>query len=232
MPMSHRAFSRALCALSAALLFSCALAMAQEEGKDFRKVVPPQPTGSPGKIEVVEFFSYGCPHCAHFYPLLESWRAKLPGDVVLRRVPVGFNRQAWINLQDAYYALEASGDLARLDGALFSAIHDKREQLFDEPSLADWVTKNGGNGDKFASAYTSFVINSQTVRADEMAEKFAIDSVPSMAVNGEYVALGGATPGEEAYLQQLLVNTDKLIARVRSERAAASSAAQPAASGH
>jgi len=230
MPMSHRAFSRALCALGAALLLSCALATAQEEGKEFRRVVPPQPTGNPGRIEVVEFFSYACPHCAHFYPLLESWRAKLPGDVVLRRVPVGFNRQAWINLQGAYYALEASGDLARLDGALFSAIHDKHEQIFDEPSLADWVAKNGGNSDKFAAAYVSFGINSQTVHADEMAEKFGIDSVPSMAVNGEYVAIAAAT-GEEAHLHELIVNTDKLIARVRSERVATSSAAKPAAAG-
>jgi protein dithiol oxidoreductase (disulfide-forming) len=218
MPTSHRAITRALGALAAVLLLTCAAAGAQEEGKDFRKLVPPQPTDSPGKIEVVEFFSYGCPHCAHFYPLLQAWLAKLPKDVAFRHVPVGFNNDPWINLQRAYYALQASGDLARLDGALFHAIHEEHLKLFDEESLADWVGKNGGNAEKFASAYASFGVNNQTVQADEMAEKFQIDSVPSMAVNGEYVAMADAAAGEMPYLNALLTNTDKLIARVRAER--------------
>jgi len=221
MPTSHPALTRALCALAAALLLNCAAAQAQQEGKDFRKLTPPQPTASPGKIEVIEFFSYGCPHCAHFYPLLEAWRAKLPKDVVLRRVPVGFNNSAWINLQRTYYALDSAGDLARLDGALFHAIHEQHLQLFDEESLADWVGKNGGNAGKFAKDYTDFGVNNQTVQADEMAEKFQIESVPSMAVNGEYVAMADPSPGEMPYLNGLLASTDKLIAKVRAERAAA-----------
>ena len=180
------------------------------EGTDYRKIEPPQPAMSPGKIEVIEFFSYMCPHCSEFYPLVTTWAAKLPKNVVFRRVPVGFNRPAWINLARAYYALQASGDLDKLDGALFHAIHEEHLQLFDEPSLAAWVGKNGGNADKFAAAYTSFGVNNQTVQADQLVENYRIEAVPTMAVNGEYLAMGKT-------LAEILANTDRLIAQVQSE---------------
>jgi protein dithiol oxidoreductase (disulfide-forming) len=205
----------ALCALSAALALACAAAGAQEEGKDYRVLASPQPTGTPGKIEVIEFFSYGCPHCAHFYPLVSAWAAKLPKDVVFRRVPIGFQRPQWVNLQRTFYALQATGDFARLDGALFHAIHDEEQSLYDEASIADWVGRNGGNVDKFTAAYVSFGVNNQTVQADTMAEKYLIDSVPAMAVDGRYVGMADPNRGEMGYLAQLLENTDQLIALAR-----------------
>jgi thiol:disulfide interchange protein DsbA len=184
------------------------------EGTDYRKIEPAQPTASPGKIEVIEFFSYMCPHCNEFYPLVTTWAAKLPKNVVFRRVPVGFNRPPWINLARAYYALQASGDLDKLDGALFRAIHEEHLQLFDEPSLAEWVAKNGGNADKFAAAYASFGVNNQTVQADQLVENYRIEAVPTMAVNGEYQAMG-------KNLAEILANTDRLIAQVHTEARAA-----------
>jgi protein dithiol oxidoreductase (disulfide-forming) len=196
-----------------------ASAAAQEENTDFRKLTPAQPTASPGKIEVIEFFSYGCPHCNEFYPLLSAWLTRQAKDVVLLRVPVGFNRPAWENLQRAYYALQASGDLARLDGALFEAIHEKHEPLFDEQSLAEWVGRNGGNAEKFTAAYTSFGVNNLTVQADRMAESYGVEGIPAMAVNGEYVARGDS-------FAEILSNTDKLIARVRAEQTAAAASAK------
>jgi protein dithiol oxidoreductase (disulfide-forming) len=194
-------------------------ATAQLADSDFRALNPPQPTSSPGKIEVIEFFSFACPHCNEFYPLLTTWLAKLPKDVVLVRVPVGFNRPPWINLQRAYYALQATGDIARLEGPLFHAIHEEGRQLFDEQSLADWVGANGGNSDKFTAAYTSFLVNNQTVQADTLAEKYGVEGVPTMAVNGEYAAQGQT-------LAEIIANTDKLIAKVRAERASAAAAAK------
>jgi len=203
------------CALTLALWVLSVAAHAQGvEGTDYRKIEPPQPAVSPGKIEVIEFFSYMCPHCNEFYPLVTTWAAKLPKNVVFRRVPVGFNRPPWINLARAYYALQASGDLDKLDGALFHAIHEEHLQLFDEPSLADWVAKNGGNADKFAAAYTSFGVNNQTVQADQLAEHYRIEAVPTMAVNGEYQAMG-------KNLAEILANTDRLIAQVHTEARAA-----------
>jgi protein dithiol oxidoreductase (disulfide-forming) len=203
------------------LLLAPASRAALQEGTDFRTLTPPQPSGQRNKIEVVEFFSYGCPHCARFYPLLNAWVAKLPPDVVFRRVPVGFGREAWVNLQRAYFALEFTGDLARLDGPLFHAIHEERKPLFDESSIAEWVGNNGGNADKFAAAYTSLGINTQTFQADKMAEDFQIAGIPALAVDGRYVALVPGSKDEAQGLNDLLANTDQLIARVRSERVAA-----------
>ena len=208
------------CALTLALwVLSVAVHAQGVEGTDYRKIEPPQPTMSPGKIEVIEFFSYMCPHCNEFYPLVTTWAAKLPKNVVFRRVPVGFNRPPWINLARAYYALQASGDLDKLDGALFHAIHEEHLQLFDEPSLADWVARNGGNADKFAAAYTSFGVNNQTVQADQLVENYRIEAVPTMAVNGEYQAMG-------KNLAEILANTDRLIALVHTEARAAGPAAK------
>jgi thiol:disulfide interchange protein DsbA len=219
MPSSRTGLPAALAALGA-LLLGCAAAYAQQEGTSYRALAPPQPTDSPGRIEVIEFFSYACPHCNDFYPLLNGWLAKQGKDVVLRRVPVGFDRPPWVNLQRAYYALQATGDLERLDAALFNAIHEKHEQLFDEPSLAGWVGRNGGNADKFAAAYVSFSVNNQTVQADHLAEVYSVEGVPTMAVDGKYVALG------DSYAQ-ILVNTDQLIAKVRAARAAVKAPAKP-----
>jgi thiol:disulfide interchange protein DsbA len=226
MPNSIRAVTLALCALAALLGINPARAEALKEGTDFRSLTPPLPTSDPGKIEVIEFFSYACPHCANFYPMVESWQAKLPKDVVFRRVPVGFQRPAWVNLQRVFYALQADGDFARLDAPLFKAIHEEQQPLFEEPRIADWIARNGGNADKFAAAYASFGVNNQTVQADKMAEDYGIDSVPSMAVDGRYVAMADPAGGELPYLNQLLATVDQLIAKARAERAAAKPAAQ------
>src|ERR1700680_4264760 len=184
------------------------------EGTDYRRLAPPQPTMSPGKIAVIEFFSYMCPHCTEFHPLVTTWAAKLPKNVVFQRVPVGLDRPAWIHLARAYYPRQASGDLDKLDCPLFHAIHEEHLQLYDEPSLAGWVGKNGGNADKFAAAYTSFGVNNQTVQADQMVEHYPIEAVPTMAVNGESLAMGRT-------LAEILANTDRLIAQVQSEARAA-----------
>src|SRR5579863_2833218 len=217
-----RALSVIACVLATAAVLRPAPLRAQAEGTEYRLLAPAQPTLSPGKIEVVELFSYACPHCAEFAPLLATWKATLAKDVVFRRVPVGFDRPPWINMQRAYYALLASGDLERLDAKLFTAIHQQNLPLFQEQALFDWIGKNGGDVQKFTAAYTSFGINNQTVQADKMAEDFQITGVPTMAVDGRYVALGDTQ-------LELLANTDKLIARVRAEHAAAAKAAAPAA---
>jgi thiol:disulfide interchange protein DsbA len=209
--------SKRIVTLMLAALFALPLAgrvvATDPQGAPFRKLNPPQPTESPGKIEVIEFFSYACPHCNEFYPLLSAWMAQQKPDVVLRKVPVGFDRPPWVNLQRAFYALKVSGDLARLDGELFRAIHEKHEMLFDESALDNWVGRNGGDASAFASAYTSFAVNNDTVQADQMAAVYGVEGVPTMAVNGEYVAQGSTLP-------EILANTSKLIERVRAERAA------------
>jgi thiol:disulfide interchange protein DsbA len=178
------------------------------EGKNFRLVVPAQPIDNPGKIEVIEFFSYACPHCNEFHPLLTAWLARQGKDVVLRRIPAGYSRPPWIVLQHAFYALQSTGDLNRLDGPLFSAIHEQHRRLYDQQSIADWVGANGGNSEAFMNAFNSFGVNNQIAEADRMSEVFGVEGVPSMAVDGKYLALGDT-------FEDILANTDMLIAQER-----------------
>src|SRR5215472_13839695 len=125
MPTRILSLTLAASGLAAAALCASTPATAQlVEGRDYRLVTPPRPTSSPGKIEVVEFFSYACPHCARFNPLVSAWVAKQPRDIAFRRVAVSYGRPAWVNLSRSYYAFEATGDLGKLDAAFFRAIHD------------------------------------------------------------------------------------------------------------
>jgi thiol:disulfide interchange protein DsbA len=228
MPTRIRSLTLALLCLSAAA--ACAPAWAQlTEGRDYRALTPPRPTSSPGKIEVVEFFSYGCPHCSKFHPLVSAWAAKLPKDVLFRRVAVSYGRPPWVNLARTYYALDATGDLNKLDGALFHAIHDEHLNLFDEQSIADWVGKQGGDAGKFANAYVSFGVNNQTVQADQLVEDYGIDGIPALEVNGRYVVISPSQAAdEEQTFRELLALTDKVIAKARAERPAPAAASTTA----
>jgi len=220
----------ALMICAAAALLAPPRACAQlVEGADFRRLSPPHPTSSPGKIEVLEFFSYGCPHCARFHPLVSAWAAKLPKDVVFKRVAVSYGRPAWTNLARAYYALQATGELAKFDGPLFRAIHDDHLQLFDAQTISDWIGKQGGDADKFTNAYASFGINNQTVQADQLVEDYQVDAVPTLAINGRYVLLSpAAAADEEQTFRELLAHADQMIARVRRDQGAPA----PPATGH
>jgi thiol:disulfide interchange protein DsbA len=189
-------------------------------GQPYRELATPQPTMSPGKIEVLEFFSYGCPHCNEFYPLLNAWLVKQPKDIVLRREAVGFGHPAWVNLARAYYALKVTGDLPKLDGALFHALHEEQLPLVDEQSLADWVGKKGGDAGKFTAAYISFGVNNQTVQSDAMVQKYTIEGIPALIIDGRYLVLGDSH-------EEMLANADKAIAVTRAARKAAAKASKP-----
>lgn len=184
---------------------------AQTAGKDFTPIMPAQPTEDAGKVEVLEFFSYGCPHCADFNPLLHAWSAKLPADVVLKKVPITFGRAAWANIAKLYYTLEITGDLSRLESDVFKAIHNERINLFDEKILADWAVRKGVDPKKFAETFNSFGVMSKVKRGDQMAQAYKIQGVPALAVEGKYL-VGGKD------FNDTLAIADKLIARTRSEK--------------
>ncbi|MGH8131869.1 MAG: thiol:disulfide interchange protein DsbA/DsbL [Steroidobacteraceae bacterium] len=223
MPNRTRSLSLALCLFAGAAVLSCAGASAQLlEGRDYRTLTPAQPAGSSGKIEVLEFFSYGCPHCNDFYPLVSAWAEKLPKDVAFKGVAVGFGRPAWVNLARAYYALQASGDIKRLDGPLFHAIHEQHLPLFDEQTIANWVGKQGGDATRFTNAYTSFGVNNQTVQADQMVEDYRVEGIPTLAIDGKYVVISPSQAADErAVFLGVLALADQVIAKVRAERRAA-----------
>jgi len=202
---------KSLLAVGAALAIASP-ALAQSAGKDFTPIDPPQPTDNPAKIEVIEFFSYGCPHCNDFNPIIHAWAAKLPADVSFKKVPITFGRAAWNGISRLYYTLEANGDLAKMDSEVFKAIHNERINLFDEKVLMDWVAKKGLDPKKFADTYNSFGVMSKTRRADQIAQAYRIQGVPAIAVDGKYMVTGG-----KDYNEQLAI-ADKLIAKARAEK--------------
>ena len=183
-------------------------------GRDYVPIVPAQLTDNPAKIEVLEFFSYGCPHCSEFHPIVSKWSSALPADVVFKRVPVSFGRPQWATLAKLFYALEASGDLTRLDAAVFDALHKKGARLYDDKSVIDWVTAQGIDGKKFADAYNSFGVISKVKRADQMAQSYKIQGVPAMAVDGKYLVTGKEIKG----LPDLVLLTDQVIDLARRDR--------------
>ncbi|PKO48584.1 MAG: twin-arginine translocation pathway signal protein [Betaproteobacteria bacterium HGW-Betaproteobacteria-4] len=196
-----------------ALFFGLTVAMPSfAQGAGFTPVSPAQPTEDPAKIEVLEFFSYGCPHCADFNPLLTAWAAKQPADVVVRKVPITFGRAAWANIAKLYYALEITGDLHRLEADVFRAIHGERVNLFDERTLTEWVVKKGVDAKKFGETFNSFGVMSKVRRGDQLAQAYRIQGVPALGVEGKYLI------GDMGFNEKLAV-ADKLIAKARSEKA-------------
>jgi protein dithiol oxidoreductase (disulfide-forming) len=174
-------------------VLSCLLAapaFAQVENQDYKKLNPAQPPAVTDKVEVIEFFSYACPHCYAMQPHIEKWAAELPANATFIRVPVSFGRREWGQLSRAYYALEATGDLKRLDDALFDGIHKDGQPLFDEDHLAAWAGEHGVDAGKFRAAFESPGVSAQTLRAEQLSRLYTINSVPSVVVDGKYLALG------------------------------------------
>jgi len=196
------------------VLFAAGLAQAQPTaGVEYRVLPVAQPTDIPGKIEVIEFFWYGCPHCYEFEPVLEPWVKKLPKDVHFRRVPAMFNDE-YAQGARAYYALDAIGQEERLHKALFDAIHTgSRLRVGNEAALTEWLGKHGVNTKEFTAAYHSFTVDSELKRAAQLTQAYKIDGVPSMAVNGKYVV----NTDHIKSFEQLLSVTDYLIDQVRKQ---------------
>jgi thiol:disulfide interchange protein DsbA len=207
MKFARRSFVTGVFALFSALTVALP-AFAQA----YTPITPPQPTEDAAKIEVLEFFSYGCPHCAEFNPVLHAWVAKQQGDVVVKKVPITFGRAAWTGIAKLYYTLEVTGDLHRLENDIFKAIHGERQNLFEEKALTEWVVKKGVDPKKFAETFNSFGVMSKVRRGDQMAQTYKIQGVPAIAVEGKFL-VGGKD------FNETLATADKLIAQARSEKA-------------
>ena len=205
-----------LVALTLAILTMALPARAElAVGRDYVAIVPAQVTDNPARLEVIEFFSYGCPHCSDFHPTVSKWAASLPSDVVFKRVPISFGRPQWTSLSRLYYALEATGELSKLDGAVFRALHQDGKKLYDDKSIVAWVSAQGVDSKKFSDAYNSFGVISQAKRADQMAQAYKIQGVPALAVDGKYLVTGKEVKG----YPDLVALTDQVIDKARGDRA-------------
>ena len=173
-----------------AVFMFAGLAQAQPAaGVEYRELQTAQPTDATDKIEVLEFFWYGCPHCYNFEPVLTPWVKKLPKDAQFRRVPAIFNDE-WEQGARAYYTLEAIGEVERLHKPLFDAVHTgSRLRVANEAALTEWLGKQGVDTKKFAAAYRSFSVEGKVKRAKQLTSAYKIEGVPTMAVNGRYVVI-------------------------------------------
>ena len=186
--LSH--FRLMLCVAAGVLALSASASAEPTVGREYSLLSNPQKPETPGKIEVLEFFSYGCPHCNDFHPLISEWAKKLPSNVAFVRVPVSFGRPQWGALVRAYYTLQSTGDLARLDSALFDALHKERKPLFDEASLTAWAAANGVPADKFKETYQSFNVSTRASHAEQLSRNYNVQGVPHVVIDGKYEILG------------------------------------------
>jgi protein dithiol oxidoreductase (disulfide-forming) len=211
--MQRRAFT----AFIAALVLATGAAHAQvAKGKDFALLEPPQPTEGGGKVEVIEFFWYGCGHCFKLEPALVKWSQALPKDVVFKRVPAVPN-DSWGQTAVVFYTLEAMGLLEKMHQKVFDAIHLDNVIITNRKVRDEWLGKNGVDPIKFTEVEKSFSVQSKLARAKQMTAAYKIDGVPMIVVNGKYVsslALAGGT-------DRLLQVVDGLIVQARKETVAA-----------
>jgi protein dithiol oxidoreductase (disulfide-forming) len=197
----------------AALALAFPAAAQLTEGKEYTRLKNPQPVETGKKIEVIEFFSYGCPHCNDLEPFLDAWMSKLPPDVQFRRVPVMF-QQRWEALARVYYTLDAMGEEQRLSPEVFKAIHVNNVPLYQDKAFFDWAASKGLDRNKVADTYSSFAVSSKFNRAKSLAAAYNIQSVPTIVVDGKFITASDRV-GTHASLPAAI---DALVAKARAER--------------
>ena len=203
-----------------ALAFSAGVLAQAVAGKDYSRIDPPQPTDSSKKVEVLEFFWYGCPHCDNLQPSLREWLKRTPSDVEFRRVPAVF-QDSWVPLTTAYYTLDAMGLVEKLHHEVFSAIHKENVRLSSPAVLYDWVEKRGVDRQKFINTYNSFGVQSRVKRSIEMTRLYDISGTPALTVDGKYLVAPSMTLKSDHsvdYVRYFRV-LDQVIAMARKERA-------------
>lgn len=200
---------------AAVLIVAASPAVAElVEGRDWEPVPGGEGAERGPAIEVLEFFSYGCPHCSDINPLIKTWAEDLPGDVRFERVPVTFGRAAWESLARLFYALEFAGELERLDQPVFDAVTEQRTNLYTKKAVLDWIAGHDVDATEFAKLWDSFAVEAALARANTAAARYQVDAVPRIIVDGRYQVLGKGARSKA----QLLEITDQLIDKARSAR--------------
>lgn len=195
------------------LLAAGSAGAASQSGREYKPLASAQPVETGAKIEIIEFFWYGCSRCFNLEPFLKKWTAKLPKDVEFRRLPA-IPTERWAPNARTFYALEAIGELERLHGEVFDAIHLDSVKLEDEKIQLEWMAKKGVDTRKFSDAWKSFSVQSKVRRAAQLSQAYNIDSVPSLVVDGKYVTTVSMAGSPE----QLMKTLDELIVKARAER--------------
>ena len=191
---------------------AAAQAQKYEEGLDYRVLPVAQPVETKGKVEVIEFFWYGCPHCYDFDPDLMAWVKRQPKDVVFRRVPVAF-RDDFLPHSQLFYTLQAMGK-SNLDIKVMDTIHHSNNHLLTESEIADWAVAQGLDRNTFLTTYHSFAVVSKVRAAKQLAEAYRIDGVPTVVIQGKYVT----SPSIAGSKAKALLVMDYLVEKVRKDK--------------
>ena len=207
-----------------AILFSVCAFTAAHAQQGVTPLNPPQPVENDGKVEVLEFFAYGCIHCANLEPTLEAWARKQPADVKVRRIPSPVPIMG-IDSTVMYYSLEALGQIDRLHAKIFDAAHLEKVVLGNPAILNKWLEKNGVDPKKYEEVQKSFSVVTKANRARKMVEDYKIHATPTIVVNGRY-AIEQGNRGAPA----MFANVDQLVGQARAtlKSAAVAPAAAPA----
>jgi protein dithiol oxidoreductase (disulfide-forming) len=208
-----------LIAAVACLSLAAGAVSAQTAGKDYELLKPAQPTESGNKVEVIEFFSYACPHCQSLRPSLGGWLKRKPADVEFRRVPAVF-QESWLPFARIYYTLEAMGLLDKLHHDVFAAIHNQKIKLQEPKALSDWIASKGVDRQKFMDTYNSFGVQSLTKRAAETTRRYNIPFTPALVIDGRYLTGPSMTSsGSSVDYDRFFKVVDSLVATARKKTA-------------
>lgn len=216
--MKRREFSLSAASAVAATALTlpvAAPALAQprqfKEGKDYRKLDKPVTPDAPaGKVDVIEFFWYSCPHCNAFEPTLDAWVKAAPKDLSIRRIPVAFN-PSFVPQQKLYFTLEGMGKLDALHAKVFRAIHVEKAKLAKDDEIMAWIATQGVDVAKFKEIYSSFTVSNQVRRASQLQDAYGVEGVPSMGVAGRFYT-DGTMAGSMSVVLQVV---EQLVGAVR-----------------
>ena len=194
-----------------ALMLSPAAKADIDEGIEYKLVIPPVRTSDKEKIEVVELFWYGCPHCYSFEPKLNKWKKTMPANVTFKRIPAIFpNRTTWEAHARAYYTAELLGVVDKVHQPLFDAIHKHRQKIVTEQALANFFAQHGVDEKTFKDTYNSFGVTMKVNISRDLTRRYQIDGVPTMIVDGKYRTHASLTNGQAGMLKVVDHLIDKI----------------------
>lgn len=202
----------AVIALSTAV--TAASPVVPEEGFDYRVLSSPQSTRTGGKVEVIEFFWYDCPHCNAMVALIEPWAKHQRNNIAFKRIPVARNEGAILQ-QQLYYALENLGIVEALHSRIFHAIHNEKIPLKTAEQMADFLENEGIGKKRFLKSFNSDAVKEKVLRAQQLTTAYGVDSVPIIAINGQYITSASMIGGNQAEALQVV---DHLVAKSKHRR--------------
>ena len=212
---AHVALRRVVFGLAVLAFAGAALAQQPLRQKMEYDLISPQPVSTNERIEVIEFFWYGCPHCYNLQPPLDAWLKRKPADVELRRIPAVF-RESWIPHARVYYTLEALGEVGQLHHAVYRSIHVEKDSLMTAEAAAAWASRNGIEPTRWNAAYNASEVDRKIQESKKHTVAYAIEGTPSLVVDGRYLT----SSGKAESMPQVITILDGLIVMAREKRPA------------